>query len=176
MTDSKTDGKEPRARRPRAASDSPPPIGASPALIRIGEAAEMLGVTVDTLRRWEADGRLHTIRSGGRQRQVEAAEVGRLLRGAALAVDARRGHAPRKTGSDPRVARDVATLLPRLRDAAAHHIVDQHGIDVVAVDHRAQHETEQVGGMPPRERTLALPESSTRAVNDYGFTCHNLTR
>jgi molybdopterin-binding protein len=48
-------------------------------LLRIGQAAELLGVGVDTLRRWEADGRLETQRSGGGQRLVAIAEVSRLL-------------------------------------------------------------------------------------------------
>jgi molybdopterin-binding protein len=47
--------------------------------IRIGQAAELLGVGVETLRRWEADGRLSTGRSGGGQRTVPIAEVSRLL-------------------------------------------------------------------------------------------------
>jgi molybdopterin-binding protein len=46
---------------------------------RIGEAAEALGVRVETLRRWERAGRLKTRRSGGGQRMVPAAEVARLL-------------------------------------------------------------------------------------------------
>jgi len=48
-------------------------------LIRIGQAAEMLGVTVETIRRWEADGRLRLERSEGGQRQVTLGEVTRLL-------------------------------------------------------------------------------------------------
>jgi molybdopterin-binding protein len=47
--------------------------------LRIGVAAELLGVGVDTLRRWEADGRLRTIRTAGGQRLVPVAEVSRLL-------------------------------------------------------------------------------------------------
>ncbi len=47
--------------------------------IRVGQAAEMLGVSVETLRRWEADGRLRMARSDGGQRVVEIAEVTRLL-------------------------------------------------------------------------------------------------
>jgi molybdopterin-binding protein len=47
--------------------------------IRIGQAAELLGVGVDTLRRWEADGRLSTVRSAGGQRTVPIAELSRLL-------------------------------------------------------------------------------------------------
>ena len=45
---------------------------------RIGEAAELLGVRVETLRRWERDGKLKTTRTTGRQRLVPAAEVARL--------------------------------------------------------------------------------------------------
>ncbi len=47
--------------------------------IRVGQAAEMLGVTVETVRRWETEGRLRLERSGGGQRLVPIAEVTRLL-------------------------------------------------------------------------------------------------
>ena len=47
--------------------------------LRVGQAAEMLGVTVDTIRRWEIDGRLRLERSSGGQRLVPMAEVTRLL-------------------------------------------------------------------------------------------------
>jgi molybdopterin-binding protein len=50
-----------------------------PARLRVGQAAEMLGVSVDTLRRWEADGRLRMARSEGGQRLVEFADVSRLI-------------------------------------------------------------------------------------------------
>jgi molybdopterin-binding protein len=46
---------------------------------RIGEAADMLGVRVETLRRWERDGRLATERTPGGQRLVAASEIARLL-------------------------------------------------------------------------------------------------
>jgi molybdopterin-binding protein len=45
----------------------------------VGQAAEMLGVTVETVRRWETDGRLRLERSDGGQRLVPIAEVTRLL-------------------------------------------------------------------------------------------------
>jgi molybdopterin-binding protein len=47
--------------------------------LRIGAAASALGVSVDTLRRWERAGKIHFDRRGG-QRTVAAAEVARLLR------------------------------------------------------------------------------------------------
>jgi molybdopterin-binding protein len=46
---------------------------------RIGEAAKALGVRVETLRRWEREGKLTTHRTPGGQREVSAAEVARLL-------------------------------------------------------------------------------------------------
>jgi molybdopterin-binding protein len=45
----------------------------------VGQAAEMLGVSIETLRRWEADGRLRMERSDGGQRLIEIDEVARLL-------------------------------------------------------------------------------------------------
>jgi molybdopterin-binding protein len=54
---------------------SDPPI----ARVRVGQAAEMLGVSVETLRRWEADGRLAMTRSDGGQRLVDVDDVARLL-------------------------------------------------------------------------------------------------
>ena len=53
----------------------------------MGEAAELAGVSVDTIRRWAEDGMLKTTRTGGGQRLVSAAELRRLL-------DARRKTAP----------------------------------------------------------------------------------
>ncbi len=47
--------------------------------IRIGAAAQALGVSVDTLRRWERDGRIVFERRGGR-RVLDPAELSRLLR------------------------------------------------------------------------------------------------
>jgi molybdopterin-binding protein len=46
---------------------------------RIGEAAEMLGVRVETLRRWGREGKLATVRTSGGQRLVPATEIARLL-------------------------------------------------------------------------------------------------
>jgi molybdopterin-binding protein len=47
-------------------------------MIPVGEAASALGVSIDTLRRWERDGRLQTERGPGNRRIVSEAEVRRL--------------------------------------------------------------------------------------------------
>ncbi|MBI3745561.1 MAG: TOBE domain-containing protein [Chloroflexi bacterium] len=52
----------------------------SPARLRVGQAAEMLDVSVETLRRWETDGKLRMERSEGGQRLIGLDEVSRLLR------------------------------------------------------------------------------------------------
>jgi molybdopterin-binding protein len=52
---------------------------ASVATVRVGRAAEMLGISVDTLRRWEAEGRVRMERTAGGQRVIALEEVRRLL-------------------------------------------------------------------------------------------------
>jgi len=47
--------------------------------LRVGQAAEMLQVSVETLRRWETEGRLHMERSEGGQRLIDIDEVRRIL-------------------------------------------------------------------------------------------------
>ena len=48
-------------------------------LVRIGAAAQALGVSVDTLRRWEREGRV-TFERRGNSRFLRAAELAELLR------------------------------------------------------------------------------------------------
>ncbi len=51
----------------------------TPSRLRVGQAAEMLQVSIETLRRWETEGRLRMTRSEGGQRLVAIDEVARLL-------------------------------------------------------------------------------------------------
>jgi molybdopterin-binding protein len=46
--------------------------------LTLGEAGKALGVSVDTLRRWDRDGKLRTVRDARNRRLVPAAEVERL--------------------------------------------------------------------------------------------------
>ncbi len=52
---------------------------ATDSTLRVGQAAAMLQVSIDTLRRWEAEGRLRVVRTTGGQRMVPIKEVTRLL-------------------------------------------------------------------------------------------------
>jgi molybdopterin-binding protein len=88
--------------------------------VRIGAAAEMLGVSVDTLRRWEQEGRLRTTRSAGGQRTVSLAELGRL-RG-------QRRRRPRVAQSARNRFEGVITRVERDRVAAV--------VEVLAGPHR----------------------------------------
>jgi molybdopterin-binding protein len=46
---------------------------------RPGQAAELLGVSVDTVRRWGDEGRLKTVRTAGGQRDVDGKDLARFL-------------------------------------------------------------------------------------------------
>jgi molybdopterin-binding protein len=46
--------------------------------LTLGDAAKAIGVSVDTLRRWDRAGKLETVRDERNRRRVPAREVGRL--------------------------------------------------------------------------------------------------
>jgi molybdopterin-binding protein len=69
--------------------------------LRVGQAAEMLGVSVETLRRWEAEGRVRMGRSDGNQRVIEVGEVTRLL-----------AEKRRSAGTRPIVAQSARNRFP----------------------------------------------------------------
>lgn len=62
------------------------------ATYRIGEVAELIGVSPDTVRRLADAGRLPTVRTAGGQRCVEAADVARYMAEQAPAEPAYRIH------------------------------------------------------------------------------------
>jgi molybdopterin-binding protein len=88
-------------------------------LIRIGAAASALGVSVDTLRRWERDGRVAFERRSG-QRFVSAAELTRLL--SERAGTARTSARNRLTGTVISVKRDEVMAQVELA-CGSHRIV-----------------------------------------------------
>lgn len=44
-------------------------------MYKMGEAADLLGVSVDTVRRWADSGRVVTVRTGGRQRLIDGVSL-----------------------------------------------------------------------------------------------------
>jgi molybdopterin-binding protein len=92
--------------------------------LRVGQAAAMLQVSIDTLRRWEAEGRLRVVRTGGGQRMVPIVEVTRLLA-------ERRTHAverPIVAGSARNRFLGIVTRIEKDRVAAV--------VEVIAGPHR----------------------------------------
>jgi len=47
-------------------------------LLKVGDAARALGVSLDTLRRWDRDGRIRCVRDASNRRMVPIVEVERL--------------------------------------------------------------------------------------------------
>jgi molybdopterin-binding protein len=108
--------------------------------VRIGEAAEMLGVSVDTLRRWEREKQLRTVRTAGGQRSIPLAEVTRLL------AERRRETADRPivaqsarnrfTGVVTRIQRDKVAAVVEIQ-AGPHRLVSlmtAEALDDLALD------------------------------------------
>lgn len=91
---------------------------------RIGAAAKVLHVRVETLRRWERDGQLKTTRTAGGQRLVPAAEVARLLaeRRAAKPAHAHTSRRNAFPGVVTKVTRDRVSALVEIQ-AGPHRVV-----------------------------------------------------
>ena len=88
--------------------------------IRLGPAAEMLGISVDTARRWADAGRLPSRRSGAGQREVAVSDVSRLLaeqRTASNGTAAKRGRVSIGTSARNRFP-GVVTRIQKDRVAA----------------------------------------------------------
>lgn len=66
--------------------------------LSIGEAATALGVSIDTLRRWDRAGKLRTTRDFRNHRMVPSSEIGRLTKPTAENHENRRPKANRFPG------------------------------------------------------------------------------
>jgi molybdopterin-binding protein len=95
-------------------------------LFKPGQVAELLGVSVDTVRRWADAGRLKTRRTAGGQRLIDGADLARLLEeqgrspepGAIVGQSARN----RFAGVVTRVVKDKVTAQVEIQ-AGPHRIV-----------------------------------------------------
>lgn len=90
---------------------------------RPGRVAEILGVSVDTVRRWADDGRLATVRTEGGQRLIDGASVARLLtERTAAGPSAPQSARNRLPGIVTRVERDGLSAVVEIQ-AGPHRIV-----------------------------------------------------
>ncbi len=113
-----------RASAPTKAADAR--YGGAVASFRMGQAAELLGVSTDTLRRWADAGRLETTRTAGGRRVVDGVALAELARtlavepelGATVAASARN----RFTGIVTRVVKDKVMAQVELQ-AGPHRVV-----------------------------------------------------
>ena len=91
----------------------------------MGEAAKLLDVRVETLRRWARDGKLAVDRTEGGQRLVPAGEVARLLaerRVSAPATSVRTSRRNAFSGVITKVTRDKVSALVEIQ-AGPHRVV-----------------------------------------------------
>ncbi len=95
-------------------------------IYRAGQAAELLGVSVDTVRRWADSGKLRTHRSEGGQRMIDGADLARFLAEAPPAAEPSvivgQSARNRFPGIVTRVEKDKVTALVEIR-AGPHRVV-----------------------------------------------------
>jgi molybdopterin-binding protein len=93
---------------------------------RPGQAAELLGVSVDTVRRWADSGKLATRRTSGGQRVIDGADLARFLASAPAATEPEvivgRSARNRFAGIVTRVERDKVAALVEIQ-AGPHRVV-----------------------------------------------------
>ena len=91
---------------------------------RIGEAAQLIGVRVETLRTWERAGKIRTERTSGGQRTVPESEVARLMAERRAAKPAP-SHTSRRNafpGVITKVTKDKVSALVEMQ-AGPHRVV-----------------------------------------------------
>ncbi|MCY3851725.1 MAG: TOBE domain-containing protein [Acidimicrobiaceae bacterium] len=122
---------------------------------RMGEAAQLLGVSVDTVRRWADQGRIETQRTTGGQREIAGPELARLaLELAESPPDETRSVSARNRfpGLVTRVVRDTVMAQVEIQ-AGPHRVVSL--ISAEAVDDL---------GLEPGVRAVASIKSTAVVV------------
>ena len=93
---------------------------------RPGQAADLLGVSVDTVRRWADSGKLATRRTSGGQRVIDGADLARFLASTPAATEPEvivgRSARNRLAGIVTRVERDKVAALVEIQ-AGPHRVV-----------------------------------------------------
>ena len=105
---------------------------------RTSRAAELLGVSSDTIRRWADDGKLPTTRTAGGHREIAGRDLAKLLQEmpAAESDGVVRSARNRFTGLVTRIERDGLTAVVELQ-AGPHRVVSlmtREGADELALE------------------------------------------
>jgi diguanylate cyclase (GGDEF)-like protein/excisionase family DNA binding protein len=128
------------------------PAGTSGALLSLGQAAEALGISTTTARRWAEAGRLRATRTAGGHRRFATSEVRRLL--------AERGR-PAIAPADP----------PRRTLPALNALVDTHGAQLAEMSWRGLY-GELRGGFFVEDEGLAAGERWLAALSSAAATAN----
>jgi molybdopterin-binding protein len=96
------------------------------AFYRLGQVAELLGVSVDTVRRWVDSGRLEAHRTEGGQRLIEGRDLARFMQDRPAAVEpdfvVAQSARNRFTGIVTRVVKDKASAAVEMH-SGPHRLV-----------------------------------------------------
>jgi molybdopterin-binding protein len=124
----------------------------------MGEAARAIGVSLDTLRRWDRAGKLQTVRDARNRRRVPEAEIARLS-----------GHSPRKPAGDGLSARNRFPGIVRSVEVAGVMAL----VEIEAGPHRitaaiTRDAVEELGLAPGKPATAAVKATSVMVEADGG--------
>jgi molybdopterin-binding protein len=106
---------------------------------RPSQAAELLGVSADTVRRWADEGRLKTIKTEGGHRQIDGKDLARFLTEHAKTFEPDgmvQSARNRFVGLVTRIERDTLTAIVEIQ-AGPHRVVSlitREGADELGVD------------------------------------------
>jgi molybdopterin-binding protein len=126
--------------------------------VSMGEAARAIGVSLDTLRRWDRAGKLETVRDASNRRRVPEAEIARLS-----------GHSPRKPAGDGLSARNRFPGIVRSVEVAGVMAL----VEIEAGPHRitaaiTRDAVEELGLAPGKRATAAVKATSVMVEADGG--------
>lgn len=124
--------------------------------LSLGEAAAALGVSLDTLRRWDRAGRLHTVRDSRNHRLVPASEITRLTERAAR----------HQTGT-PRSARNRLTGIVRsVESDGVMALVELEAGPFLVTAAITRDSIEELGLVPGVEATAVVKATSVMIERD----------
>jgi molybdopterin-binding protein len=124
--------------------------------LSLGEAAAALGVSLDTLRRWDRAGRLQTVRNSRNHRLVPASEITRLSE-----------RSPRHQTGTPRSARNRFTGVVRsVESDGVMALVELEAGPFLVTAAITRDSIEELGLVPGVEATAVVKATSVMIERD----------